>query len=759
MKQKKQAKLLSLLLALGMAVEFVPTEVFAATDSGKSEIDPVLDTDSTPECFDLHVSTYLAQTPLSFNKISAYDVPKSNQDVAIIPINLSGGIEGGLAPYTFSKIAGPDWLSVSAEGIVTGTPRNEDITGFGQTMQVRVDDNNGEFVTFVLNVGKITPATPDNPIVTQIVGTATGLNLKAGDKLAYGNNPGKPQFTITSEGARYSASSAFPYWMKWDGTQWVKLEDDAIAEPGGKYKYHIDCLNAKPGYIFGDTVTVSINGNTDGTVYRAYDKYVYWTSPVINVPVATPANYTVKHMQEKLDAPGTYEEVTADTQTLTGYVGENTAAVAKEYPGFVPQTITQTKIANDGSTIVEIKYDRKQIIFRFHANGGEGVMSDMPLAFGETKRFPPNTFTREGYTFSSWNRKADGSGAKNNDQQLQEYTSGKLENNLVIDFYAQWKKDTESHTHTQTLVTGKKPTCTDDGWKDYYKCDCGKYFEDEKGTKEIKNLAEWKKGDGKLEKLGHTLFPIKGNPATCQNEGLKSYLECDVCGKAFDQKTKEEITNLAEWRKIPKLEHDLVKIDRVEPTKDSEGIKEYYQCKMCKKYFTDNQGKNEIDDLEVWKKGEGKLEKLSAYQIIEGMNGKWNKGSKSGLTFKSNGEFEELVGVTVDGIMIDKKDYTAKDGSTIVTLKPEYLETLKVGKHTFDMVYQNEMCGTSFEITNVVNPKPDVKPVYPKPDVKPSKPNSKVPTSVATDVQAWFNLAGMSAVLASLLSFKKRNKK
>ena len=347
-----------------------------------------------------------------------------------------------------------------------------------------------------------------------------------------------------------------------------------------------------------------------------------------------------------------------------------------------------------------------------------------------------------------------------------------------IDDLEAWKKGAgklEKISHTLKAVEGLKQTCDKDGFKPYYQCEkCNKYFEDANGTKEITNLEQWKQGEGKLDKLGHNLRPITGNPATCQHEGLKSYLECKTCGKAFDENTKEEITNLEEYRKIPKLEHDLKKIDKVEPTFDKDGIKEYYQCNMCKKYYSDAQGKNEIDNLEAWKKGAGKLEKLPTYQIIEGMNSTWNKGSKDGLTFKSDGEFEEFIGVAVDGLMIDKKDYTAKDGSTIVTLSPEYLETLKPGKHTFDMVYQSGICGTSFEITNVEKPntKPDVKPEkpdtkldvkptqpQPKPEVKPTKPNSKTPTSVMTNSGIWLSLAGLSAALGSILTFKKRNKK
>ncbi len=59
------------------------------------------------------------------------------------------------------------------------------------------------------------------------------------------------------------------------------------------------------------------------------------------------------------------------------------------------------------------------------------------------------------------------------------------------------------HVHAAAKVDGQAPSCTQDGWKDYYKCDCGKFFEDEAATKEIMDLAAWKTGAGKVEKTGH----------------------------------------------------------------------------------------------------------------------------------------------------------------------------------------------------------------------------------------------------------------
>lgn len=57
--------------------------------------------------------------------------------------------------------------------------------------------------------------------------------------------------------------------------------------------------------------------------------------------------------------------------------------------------------------------------------------------------------------------------------------------------------------HSGTPVKGQEPTCTDDGWKDYYQCVCGRFYKDQSCQTEIPNLEEWKKDEGKIVKKGH----------------------------------------------------------------------------------------------------------------------------------------------------------------------------------------------------------------------------------------------------------------
>lgn len=84
--------------------------------------------------------------------------------------------------------------------------------------------------------------------------------------------------------------------------------------------------------------------------------------------------------------------------------------------------------------------------------------------------------------------------------------------------------------------------------------------------------------------------------------------------------------------------------------------------------------------------------------IIEGANGKWQKGSEGGLPFTSNAAFADFLMVQVDGKDVDASNYTVKEGSTIVTLNASYLETLSAGKHTLAIVSDTGTAETEFAV-------------------------------------------------------------
>lgn len=84
--------------------------------------------------------------------------------------------------------------------------------------------------------------------------------------------------------------------------------------------------------------------------------------------------------------------------------------------------------------------------------------------------------------------------------------------------------------------------------------------------------------------------------------------------------------------------------------------------------------------------------------IIEGANGKWQKGSEDVLSFTSNAAFADFLKVQVDGKDVGSSNYTVEEGSTIVTLKPSYLETLSAGKHTLAIVSDTGTAETEFTV-------------------------------------------------------------
>ena len=88
----------------------------------------------------------------------------------------------------------------------------------------------------------------------------------------------------------------------------------------------------------------------------------------------------------------------------------------------------------------------------------------------------------------------------------------------------------------------------------------------------------------------------------------------------------------------------------------------------------------------------------SDYKIIEGANGTWTQNSDGTLVFRANGDFSKFTGVKVDGTLIDAKNYTAVSGSTVITLKADYLKTLSVGTHKITVVYTDGECSANFEV-------------------------------------------------------------
>ena len=82
--------------------------------------------------------------------------------------------------------------------------------------------------------------------------------------------------------------------------------------------------------------------------------------------------------------------------------------------------------------------------------------------------------------------------------------------------------------------------------------------------------------------------------ADCTHTGILEYWECSVCGKKFsDQDGQNEITDT----EIPIAAHTLTHHEKVDADCTQTGTLEYWECSVCKKIFSDKDGQAEITDI------------------------------------------------------------------------------------------------------------------------------------------------------------------
>ena len=100
------------------------------------------------------------------------------------------------------------------------------------------------------------------------------------------------------------------------------------------------------------------------------------------------------------------------------------------------------------------------------------------------------------------------------------------------------------------------------------------------------------------------------------------------------------------------------------------------------------------------------VEKI-VYEVTEGANQKYTITKNSEAKFKINADFRLFDDgkVYVDNELVDPKNYTAESGSTIITLKKEFVDTLSVGEHTLKVLFNDGgEAITTFNVAKVIVP-------------------------------------------------------
>ena len=99
--------------------------------------------------------------------------------------------------------------------------------------------------------------------------------------------------------------------------------------------------------------------------------------------------------------------------------------------------------------------------------------------------------------------------------------------------------------------------------------------------------------DSNTDTHQHKVIKRSGVEATCIEDGKLTYYECVTCKKLFADKA---CTTEIKASDIPlgKTSHQLTHVPEVEATKDKNGNIEYWECKVCGKFFADSAAENEI---------------------------------------------------------------------------------------------------------------------------------------------------------------------
>jgi hypothetical protein len=90
-------------------------------------------------------------------------------------------------------------------------------------------------------------------------------------------------------------------------------------------------------------------------------------------------------------------------------------------------------------------------------------------------------------------------------------------------------------------------------------------------------------------------------------------------------------------------------------------------------------------------------------KITGGATQLWEIDPTKEATIICDGDIEDFVGLQVDGELVDRENYTVISGSTIITLKPAYLQTLSAGAHTIELLYTDGSVQTNLTIQTAEN--------------------------------------------------------
>ncbi len=206
--------------------------------------------------------------------------------------------------------------------------------------------------------------------------------------------------------------------------------------------YHFDHWNTKAdnsGTTYANQQSVKNLSSTNGAVVNLYARWSPNTYSVVY-------NGNGKTGGTMSNSSHTYDQtksLSANQYTKTGYTftAWNTKSDGSG-AGYVDEKEVKNLTSTNGAKVnlyARWKANTYSVVYNGNGKTG-GMMSNSSHTYDQAKNLSANQYTKTGYTFKSWNTKADGSGTTyTNAKEVKNLTST---NGAKINLYAQWTPNT-----------------------------------------------------------------------------------------------------------------------------------------------------------------------------------------------------------------------------------------------------------------------------------------------------------------------------
>ena len=105
------------------------------------------------------------------------------------------------------------------------------------------------------------------------------------------------------------------------------------------------------------------------------------------------------------------------------------------------------------------------------------------------------------------------------------------------------------------------------------------------------------------------------------------------------------------------------------------------------------------------------MDKLPVYTILDDIEGEWSVDECKDVVFRIDGNCDKFKELLIDRVVVDPIYYTIIEGSTIITIKADYVKTLSAGSHVVTAQYTDGSVDTELIVAKeeapTVTPAPD----------------------------------------------------